>query len=100
MLLKPFFAFTQKWTKSFENKSDKRMLHTSNKEHWTNDYGTQLVPNYARKQERETESGLARLVWFGHVTRHNSLSKIILHTAENRKHRRFLMAPLGHGMSE
>lgn len=65
------------------------MLHISCKEHRTNDYVRQLVTTYAGQQEPVLSIVKRRKVaWFGHVTRHTSLSKTILQGTVEGKRRR------------
>lgn len=72
-------ADTECRIQSFENKCYRRMLNISSREHRTNDYVRQLVTTHAGEQEPQLSTvKRQKLTWYGHVTRHTSLSKTIL----------------------
>jgi len=74
---------------AFENKCYRRMLGISYREHITNDYVWQRVNILAGRQEFLLSTVKRRkLSWFGHVCRHNTLSKIILQGNVNGGRRR------------
>lgn len=82
-------ADTERRIQSFESKCYRRMLHISYKEHRTNDYVRQLVTTHAGAQEPLLSTVKRRkLAWYGHVTRHTSLSKTILQGTVEGKRRR------------
>ena len=57
----------------------RRLLRISYLEHKTNDYVRSLVSSYVGPQEPLlTTVKRRKLAWFGHVTRHDTLSKTIL----------------------
>ena len=65
--------------RSFETKSTRRMLGISWREHKTNEYVMKRVKDLVGPQEPLlTTVKRRKLVWFGHTTRHNSLSKTIM----------------------
>lgn len=71
-------ADTERRIQSFENTCYRRMLHISYREHRTNDYVRQLVTTHAGEQEPLLSTVKRRkMTWYGHVTRHTSLSKTI-----------------------
>ena len=64
---------------AFECKCYKRQLHISYKYHKTNDYVRQQVITYAGSHQLLLMSVKHHnLAWYWHVSRHNTLSKIIL----------------------
>ncbi|XP_070193795.1 uncharacterized protein [Littorina saxatilis] len=64
---------------AFETKSLRKLLRIHDTEHKTNDYVRNLVKIIAGPQEPLLATVKRRkLMWFGHVTRHDSLSKTIL----------------------
>ena len=72
-------AVTEKKLQSFEYKSLRRLLGISWKEHKTNEYVRKTVEDLVGPQEPLLGTVKRRkLIWFGHVTRHNSLSKTIM----------------------
>ena len=82
-------ADTERRIQSFENKCYRRMLHISYREHRTNDYVSQLVTTHAGEQEPLLSTVKRRkLTWYGHITRHTSLSKTILQGTIEGKRRR------------
>ena len=71
-------ADTERRIQAFENKCYRRMLHISYREHRTNHYVRQIVTTHAGEQEPLiTTVKRRKLAWYGHVTRHTSLSKTI-----------------------
>ena len=80
---------TQRRIQAFEMKCFRRILNISYKEHKTNDFVWNKVLSYDRKIEPLLSTIKRRkMKWFGHVTRHNSLSKTILQgTVEGRRKR-------------
>lgn len=82
-------ADTERRIQAFENKSYRRMLHISYREHRTNDYVRQLVTTLAGEQEPVISAVKRRkMAWYGHVTRHTSLSNTILQGTVEGKRRR------------
>ena len=72
-------AEAEKRIRSFETKSMRRMLGISWREHKTNEYVMKRVKDLVGPQEPLlTTVKRRKLVWFGHTTRHNSLSKTIM----------------------
>ena len=64
---------------AFEMKCLRRILHTNYKDRKTNDYVWQQIEAQAGKQEPLLATVKRRkMQWFGHTTRHNSLSKTVL----------------------
>ena len=64
---------------AFENKSFRKLLRISYKDHATNDFVRTLVEGYVGPQEPLLATVRRRkLKWFGHVSRHDTLSKTIL----------------------
>ncbi|GFS24369.1 endonuclease-reverse transcriptase [Elysia marginata] len=88
----------EKWTlladrdrriQAFENKCLRKLLRISYKDHVTNESVRELVVAYVDPQEPLLATVKRRkLAWFGHVTRHDSLSKTILQGAVEGKRRR------------
>ena len=69
----------QRRIQAFEMKCFRRILNISYKEHKTNEYVWNIVTSCSEKQEPLLAIIKKRkMKWFGHVTRHNSLSKTIL----------------------
>ena len=82
-------ADTERRIQAFENKCYRRMLHISYREHRTNHYVRQIVTTHAGEQEPLiTTVKRRKLAWYGHVTRHTSLSKTILQGTVEGKRRR------------
>ena len=72
-------AETERRIQAFEMKCLRRLLRISYLEHKTNDYVRSLVSSYVGPQEPLlTTVKRRKLAWFGHVTRHDTLSKTIL----------------------
>ena len=72
-------ADSEKKVQAFENKSLRRLLGISWREHKTNEYVRKKVEDIVGPQETLLATVKRRkLAWFGHVTRHNSLSKTIM----------------------
>ena len=72
-------AETEKKIGSFETKSMRRMLGISWREHKTNEFVLNRVEDLVGPQERLlTTVKRRKLAWFGHTTRHDSLSKTIM----------------------
>ena len=72
-------AETTKRIQAYENKCLRRLLGISWKEHKTNDYVHSQVKDMIGIQESLLSTVKRRkLAWFGHVTRHNNLSKTVL----------------------
>ena len=72
-------AVTEKKIQAFENKSLRRLFGISWREHKTNEYVHKTVEDLVGPQEPLLGTVKRRkLIWFGHVTRHNSLSKTIM----------------------
>ena len=72
-------AELEKRIQAFEMKSYRRLLHISWAEHKTNVYVRGRITALAGPQEPLLATIRRRkLAWFGHVTRHNTLSKTIL----------------------
>ena len=72
-------ADTSKRIQAFENKCYRRILGISWKDHKTTDFVHNTVK--ARAGPQESLVGLVRrrkLAWFGHITRHNGLAKMVL----------------------
>ena len=70
---------TQRRIQAFEMKCFRKILNISYKEHKTNEYVWNEVISHVGKQEPlHTTIRKRKMKWFGHVTRHNSLSKTIL----------------------
>jgi hypothetical protein len=82
-------ADTERRIQAFEHKCFRKLLHISYKEHKTNDYVRQQVTTYVGKQEPLLATVKRRkLAWYGHVSRHESLSKTILQGTVEGKRRR------------
>ena len=82
-------ADTEKRIEAFENKSYRRLLRISYKEHKTNAYVKEQITNSAGEQEPLLATIKRRkLAWFGHISRHNTLSKTILQGTVEGKRRR------------
>jgi hypothetical protein len=74
---------------AFEHKSYRKILCISDKEHKTNAYVRDKINMYAGKQEQLLSVIKRRkLAWYGHLTRHDSLSKTILQGTVNGSRRR------------
>ena len=72
-------ADTERRIQAFEMKCFRRILNISYKEHKTNEYVWDKITESAGKQEPLlTTIKKKKMRWFGHVTRHSSLSKTIL----------------------
>lgn len=72
-------ADTEKKIQAFENKCLRKLLRISYLEHKTNEYVRSTVTSLVGPQEPLLATVKRRkLAWFGHVTRHNTLSKNIL----------------------
>ncbi|XP_076468832.1 uncharacterized protein LOC143299483 [Babylonia areolata] len=72
-------AETERRIQAFETRCLRRLLHISYKEHKTNDYVRNLLSNLVGPQEPLLVTIKRRkMAWFGHVIRHNTLSKTIL----------------------
>ena len=64
---------------AFEMKCFRRLFRISYTEHKTNDYARQQADSFAGKQESLlTTVKRRKLSWFGHITRHNTISKSTL----------------------
>ena len=74
---------------AFETKNLRKLLRISYKEHKTNEYVRSLVRTLVGPQEPLLATVKRRkLAWFGHVTRHDSLTKTILQgTVEGARRR-------------
>jgi hypothetical protein len=69
---------------AFENKSYRNILRISYKEYKTNAFVRDKINMFAGKQEQLLSVIKRReLAWYGHTTRHGSLSKMILQGAVN-----------------
>ena len=72
-------AETEKRIQAFEMKCLRRLLHISYKEHKTNEYVRKTVCSLVGPQEPLLATVKRRkMIWFGHVTRHDSLCKTIM----------------------
>ena len=72
-------AALEKKIQAFETKCMRKLLRISWTEHKTNDYVWNRVESVAGRQERLLSTVKRRkLLWFGHVTRHDSLAKTIM----------------------
>ena len=72
-------ADTAKRLEAFEMEGYRRLLHISWTEHKTNEFVCRKVVDLAGDQESLLSIVKRRkLTWFGHVTRHNSLTKTIM----------------------
>ncbi|XP_076456851.1 uncharacterized protein LOC143291108 [Babylonia areolata] len=72
-------AETERRIQAFKTKCLRRLLHISYKKHKTNDYVRNLVSNLVGPQEPLLATVKQwKMAWFGHVIRHNTLSKTIL----------------------
>ncbi|GFR77564.1 endonuclease-reverse transcriptase [Elysia marginata] len=82
-------ADTERRIQAFENKYLRKLLPISYKDHVTNESVRELVVAYVGPQEPLLATVKRRkLAWFGHVTRHDSLSKTILQGTVEGKRRR------------
>ncbi|GFS04037.1 endonuclease-reverse transcriptase [Elysia marginata] len=82
-------ADTERRIQVFENKCLRKLLRISYKDHITNESVRELVVAYVGPQEPLLATVKRRkLAWFGHVTRHDSLSKTILQGTVKGKRRR------------
>ncbi|GFR93520.1 retrovirus-related Pol polyprotein LINE-1 [Elysia marginata] len=82
-------ADTERRIQLFENKCLRKLLRISYKDHVTNESVRELVVAYVGPQEPLLATVKRRkLAWFGHVTRHDSLSKTILQGIVEGKRRR------------
>ncbi|GFR87376.1 endonuclease-reverse transcriptase [Elysia marginata] len=82
-------ADTERRIQAFENKCLRKLLRISYKDHVTNESFCKLVVAYVGPQEPFLATVKRRkLAWFGHVTRHDSLSKTILQGTVEGKRRR------------
>ncbi|GFR70754.1 retrovirus-related Pol polyprotein LINE-1 [Elysia marginata] len=82
-------ADTERWIQIFENKCLRKLLRISHKDHVTSESVRELVVTYVGPQEPLLATVKRRkLAWFGHVTRHDSLSKTILQGTVEGKRRR------------
>ncbi|GFS00135.1 endonuclease-reverse transcriptase [Elysia marginata] len=82
-------ADTERRIQAFENKCLRKLLRISYKDHLTNESVRELVVAYVDPQEPLLATVKRRkLAWFGHVTRHDSLSKTILQGTVEGKRRR------------
>jgi hypothetical protein len=78
---------------TFENKSYKKILHISYKEHKTNAYVRDKINTYAGKQEQLLSViKCGKLAGYGHVARYDFLSKTIMQGTVNSSLFLFLMA--------
>ena len=72
-------AETEKKIQAFETKSLRKLLRISYREHKTNTFVRNRVENLVGPQEPLLATVKRRkLAWFGHITRHESLSKTIM----------------------
>ena len=70
---------TERRIQAFETKCLRKLLGISYREHKTNEYVLTTVRNLVGPQQPLLATVKRRkLAWFGHLTRHNSLSKTIL----------------------
>ncbi|GFR72522.1 tenascin [Elysia marginata] len=82
-------ADTERRIQAFENKCLRKLLRISYKDHVTNESVRELVVAYVGPQEPLLATVKRRkLAWFGHVTRHDSLSKTIFQGTVEGKRRR------------
>ncbi|GFS04386.1 LINE-1 reverse transcriptase-like protein [Elysia marginata] len=82
-------ADTERRIQAFENNCLRKLLRISYKDHVTNESVSELVVAYVGPQEPLLATVKRRkLAWFGHVTRHDSLSKTILQGTVEGKRRR------------
>ncbi|GFR83852.1 endonuclease-reverse transcriptase [Elysia marginata] len=82
-------ADTGRRIQAFENKCLRKLLRISYIDHVTNESVRELVVAYVGPQEPLLATVKRRkLAWFGHVTRHDSLSKTILQGTVEGKRRR------------
>ena len=82
-------AETQRRIRAFESKCYRRMLRVSYTEHRTNDdILNEIVARAGPQEPILTTVKRRKLTWFGHHTRHDSLSKTILQgTVEGQRRR-------------
>ena len=82
-------ADSEKRIQAFENKCYRRILRVSYTEHRTNKHVKEEIEARAGPQEPLLSSVRRRkLLWFGHVTRHDGVSKVILQgTIEGQRKR-------------
>ena len=72
--------FEKKRIQAVETKCLRKLFHISNLEHRTSDWVQSNINSLVCSQEPLLATVSRRkLAWFGHVTRHDSLSKTILH---------------------
>ena len=72
-------ADSEKKIQSFEMKCMRKLLNISYRDHKTNDFVRMKINNLVGPQEPLLATVKRRkLVWFGHVTRHDSISKTIM----------------------
>ena len=72
-------AESEKKIHAFKNKCLRKLLRISYHEHKTNEHVRNIVTSLMGPQEPNLATVKRRkLAWFGHVTRHNTLSKTIL----------------------
>ncbi|GFS18977.1 endonuclease-reverse transcriptase [Elysia marginata] len=80
---------TERRIQAFENKCLRKLLRISYKDHVTNESVREIVVACVGPQEPLLATVKRRkLAWFGHVTRHDSLSKTILQGTVEGKRRR------------
>lgn len=82
-------AETERRIQTFETKCLRKLLRISYFEHKTNDYVRSMVKNLVGPQEPLLATAKRRkLAWFGHIVRHDNLSKTIMQgTVEGRRRR-------------
>ena len=79
----------QKRIQAFEHKCLRKLLRISYTEHKTNQFVRQLVTILAGMQEPFLATVKRwKLAWYGHISRHDSLSKTILQGTVESKQRR------------
>ena len=70
-------ADSEKRIQAFETKCLRKLLHISYLEHKTNDWVWNKINFLVGPQEPQATVKIWKLAWFGHVTRHDSLSETI-----------------------
>ena len=72
-------AETERKIQAFEHKCFRKLLGISYREHKTNDFVRQKVESIVGSQEPVLATVKRRkLMWFGHISRHDSLCKTIM----------------------
>ena len=82
-------ADTERRVQAFEHKCYRKLLRISYRDHKTNEHVRQQVTIHAGKQEPLLAIVKRRkLAWYGHVSRHSTLTKAILQGTVEGKRRR------------